>query len=489
MKFEAKPNIVELILTAQSPIIHGDPSVQRDTNITTFNRQKQILSLDPLFYGSGDDERLLKAISEHHPVTSGLKKLFMQASTAEVIAVILVRLFIEIYSGKGLFVDADRYTTLEGRVKAASMKAGSLSTFWGGLLDAMTVNIQPGAYDGVLGEIFSLSQKLQALALSVLVENGAVVIFKARLWNNALKDARKNEGPAANSKIDTQRLISDPDVTDGKAETLDLLAMLANPTDSQREETQSSVIEVPTVSPNTIRNRLIRTPGWEHLCAALGFNAMHPGDGDLPLGVEALFVNGGNIESGGKQPNAPEAMANAIRRKYPLVDLLGGVINSVILGRSCLSVNSWLVCRENAAILERTSAAGRSNLRISAFQMVDSEMKIRTKTSRGVGQSMANAESLAIGSEIFVRLTLAPFTQDLTKGALFAALRTFEAMPHVGAHSSTGGGLMDMDLTREIDGADALLALYEEYLVEHKDELRQGLVTGTLAIGDKALCA
>jgi len=476
MRFEAKPNVIEMILTAQSPIIHGDPAVTRDTNITTFNRQKQILPLAPVFSGNGDDERLLKAIAEAHPVTPGLKKLFSQSSTAEVVSVILIRLFIEIYSGKGLFVDADRYSMLEGRVKAVSMKAGSLSTFWGGLLDAMDVDIQPGAYDAMLADIFSLSRKLQALALSILVEIGAVAIFKARLWNNALRDARRDEE------------LKEGGASEGLTETLDLLSMLDDPADIQRKEAESSVVEVPTVSPNTIRNRVIRTPGWEHLCAALGIDAMHPGDGDLPIGVEALFVNGGNIESGGKQPNAPEAMANAIRRKYPLVDLLGGVINSVILGRSCLSVNSWLVCRENASILEHTSAAGRSNLRISSFQMVDSEMKIRTKTSRGVGQSMANAESLAIGSEIFVRLTLAPFTQDITKGALFAALRTFQAMPHVGGHSSTGGGLMDMDLTRGMEGEDALLALYEDYLEEHKEELRQGLVTGTLAIGDKALC-
>lgn len=495
-KFKVPPGIVELVLTAESPIAHGDPAVQRDTNIMSFNRQKQILPLDRAFSDS-DDGEFLRAISAHHPCTAGLKKLFVQSSTAEVVAVIITRLFIEIYNGQGLMTGSERYSMLDGRIKAAAMKAGSLSSFWATLLDSVKVSIQPSSYDPLLAELFSLSQKLQALALSMLIECGNVCVFKARLWNDALKKARKGEGDTPGENVDPQRLIEDPDVNagGGKEESLDfnqaldLLAMLSNPVDTQRTQAQSSIIEVPTVSANTIRNRLVRAPGWEHLCAALGIDAEHPGDGELPLGVEALFVNGGNIESGAKQPNNPEAMANAVRRKYPLLDLLGGVMNATILGRSCLSVNSWLVCRENAAILDKTSVSDSPNMKISSFQMVDSETKVRSKTLRGVGQQIANAETLAVGSEIFVRLTLTPFTTDLTKGALYAALRTFESSPYVGGRSATGNGMMDMRILKDLEGAGDLLGLYEDYLEEHRDQLRDGLLRGTFCIGDKAICS
>lgn len=495
-KFKVKPGVVELILTAESPIAHGDPAIQKDTNIMSFNRQKQILPLDRAF-SDCDDGEFLRAISAHHPCTTALKKLFVQSSTAEVIAVIITRLFIEIYNGQGLMTGVDRYSMLDGRIKAAAMKSGSLSSFWAALLDSMNVSIQPGKYDHLLAELFSLSQKLQALALSVLIECGNVCVFKARLWNDALRKARQGEGDTLGENVDPQCLIEDPDVNaSGSKEdaldfnqALDLLAMLANPTDGQRSQAQSSIIEIPTVSANTIRNRLVRAPGWEHLCVALGIDAEHPGDGDLPLGVEALFVNGGNIESGAKQPNNPEAMANAVRRKYPLLDLLSGVMNATLLGRSCLSVNSWLVCRENAAILEKTSAASSPNMKISSLQMVDVETKMRRKTIRGEGQMFANSETLAVGSEIFVKLTLTPFTVDLTKGALYAALRTFESSPYVGGKSATGNGMMDMRILKDLDEAEKLLALYEDYLAEHRDELRDGLMRGTFCIGDKAICS
>ena len=170
-KFKVNPGIVELVLNAESPIAHGDPAVQRDTNIVSFNRQKQILPLDRAFSDSDDDE-FLRAISAHHPCTAGLKKLFVQSSTAEVVAVIITRLFIEIYNGQGLMTGSERYSMLDGRIKAAAMKAGSLSSFWATLLDSMKVSIQPSSYDPLLAELFSLSQKLQALSLSMLIECG-----------------------------------------------------------------------------------------------------------------------------------------------------------------------------------------------------------------------------------------------------------------------------------------------------------------------------
>mgnify|MGYP001713387006 FL=1 len=101
----------------------------------------------------------------------------------------------------------------------------------------------------------------------------------------------------------------------------------------------------------------------------------------------------------------------------------------------------------------------------------------------------ANSETLAVGSEIFVKLTLTPFTVDLTKGALYAALRTFESSPYVGGKSATGNGMMDMRILKDLDEAEKLLALYEDYLAEHRDELRDGLMHGTFCIGDKAICS
>ena len=77
---------------------------------------------------------------------------------------------------------------LNGRIKAAAMKAGSLSSFWATLLDSMKVSIQPSSYDPLLAELFSLSQKLQALALSMLIECGNVCVFKVLDSSSSLKN-------------------------------------------------------------------------------------------------------------------------------------------------------------------------------------------------------------------------------------------------------------------------------------------------------------
>ena len=49
--------------------------------------------------------------------------------------------------------------------------------------------------------------------------------------------------------------------------------------------------------------------------------------------------------------------------------------------------------------------------------------------------------------------------------------------------------MMNMRILKDLDGAGDLLGLYENYLEEHRDELRDGLLRGTFCVGDKAICS
>jgi hypothetical protein len=92
-----------------------------------------------------------------------------------------------------------------------------------------------------------------------------------------------------------------------------------------------------------------------------------------------------------------------------------------------------------------------------------------------------NYETLVKGTQVYVELTLTPYTTPLTRGALAAALDYYAANDNViGGQSARGHGHVSMSwLSDEPGGAEE----YEAYLAERKDELLAGIVDGTLCSG------
>jgi hypothetical protein len=462
----------------------------------TFNRQKQILEhyIRP---EDCDDAETIKKIAERHRCTPIIKKLLSRLSAPEVAAIALIRLFIEGYGrgeGNGLFSGISRYSMLDGRIKTSAARSATLYCFWGTLLEDMQVAIAPTWLDEPVAEILSLSPDAQSVAVAALSERTSEMLSIARLWADQLKltngqyAEKAGKDQLSTSEMDVETWDNAPIVQDETLEALDLLVQIAEMKE-QKAELRSAVVEVPAVTANACRHSIVRYPGWMHLCTALGLDARDPGKGDLPAAVEALFVNGGNIASGAKQPTNPEALANMARSKYPLLDLLGGVITSFDVGESALAVNAWLVCKENAEALGGSPALDSPNIKVSAFQMLDNVTATRMATGRGVGQMIYNYETLAKGSQILVRLTLKPFTKPLTLGALFAAVETYRnSLSTIAGQSARGMGAVTADWIRRIDGDEELAGNYEAYLAEKKDELLTGLITGNLCTGDKPIC-
>jgi len=250
-----------------------------------------------------------------------------------------------------------------------------------------------------------------------------------------------------------------------------------------------TAVEMPAVSANSLRHQVVREPAMRQLFTALELAEAIPGEGPLPASVEALFVNGGNISAGAKQPGNANALANRARAMYPVLDLLGGVTDSFDIGESRLRVSGWLVCRENAAALRNSRAADLPMATVSAFDMMDDVTMTRQASPQGLGQMIASFETLAAGVQVLCRLVLDPWTAVTTRGALLGAAERF-LMDHgtIGGQAARGYGNVTGEWLEELTDNDRSCAeAYEAYLAEHHDELRQGLIDGTLGTGVQVL--
>ncbi len=456
---------MELLLTALSPISHHDPAVRGDSNILTFNRQKQVIRREHSTCDIGQVE--LDAIAQANPATEELWGLLQTLSTPEILAVSMMRLFYDMYNsaeGEGLFkgFPDDRAKMLSGRAKAAAIRSFNLRHFWDRLVTDMMVTINNDRYDDALLLFFKLPKGMHISVLSILGRNIPSVISIARTWSRAQKHTIVEYA----DKIGADRQ---------EAFVMPLTFDAAGSCSS------TQIIEVPAISSNTIRHQCVRYPGWQHLAGMLGIAEGLPGKNLLPIGVESIFVNGGNISSGSKQPSSPHFLGCKVRENYPLLDLLGGVTDSFDIGESKLAVSSWLVCSENSAAIPDSLSANKS---ISAFDLLDNVTHTRQATERGAGQMIYEFETLCPGTQNLARFVLKPYTRRLTIGALVAAVETYLSNQGVIAgQSARGFGVVSGEWVSGIEGASDARAEYEEYLRDNAAQLREWLIDGTLGTG------
>jgi hypothetical protein len=365
----------------------------------------------------------------------------------------------------------ERYNRLESRIRNAAVQAITLRGFWDRLADSLRVPIHSGDRDLILAQFWSLPRGVQEMSLRVLAREHRSVVTIARLWHTQSKLASAEYATAA-----------------GAAQAGPMTTLSYDARDLPSLPEGIGPVDVPAVTGNTVRHQLVREPGWLHMATVLGLEAGSPGEGPLPIGVEALFVNGGNIRAGAKQPSNPFLLSVEARRHYPLLDLLGGVGDSFDLGESRLDVAAWLVCRENREALEGSPAADLPAARLSAFDMLDEVTHTRQATGAGVGQMIYTFETLCTGAQVLVRLSQPPWTRRLTRGALACALMTYEEGSRtVGGQSARGFGWCGMERLRTPEDESELARLYEEYLIQNRDALREGLVDGTLCTSGRVV--
>lgn len=442
---------LDVVLKATSPISHHDATIQDGSNMLLFNRQKQVVRRPDTARTESD----LGAFFAHHPVPVELRPIFEQMSPAEFIASAIVKLFAKEYStldGVGMFTGMRRYTMFERRIRPAAVRSSNLRSFWNRLTQGLNVEINQTSLDEELVRFFALPTYEQVAALSSIAKDYRTATITGRLWATDLK------------KKDVETVVI--------------------PASAMEDIPELAVIDVPTISGNSLRHQMIRASSWTHLVAHLGIEEAFPGEGFMPPGTEALFVNGGNISAGSTQMSNAFTLAEMVRKTFPSLDLLGGVCDSFDLGEGRLSVTPYLICKENREAIAGLLYEESPMLDISAFDLLDDVTLTRQATGQGVGQMIYNFESLAAGTEVLVRFALQPQTPELTVGAFAAAIEMFSSnTPHIGGQKRAGFGAVTVSAVTDPTVFQSSRAQYEGYLQENKDRLLEELASGKLGTG------
>lgn len=480
---------------------HHDPAIQDESNRTLFNRQKQLLARTVTTTLPSQEQ--VDNITALHLVPAAIADIFAGIAFPEFVATALVRVYIDMYNGfnggegAGLFSGMERYARLEARLRQAAICSPTLRSWWDRLCDATQVPIHAGDADLTLLRLLAVPAGLQQLVLRVLVADYRSVVAVARAWHQAVKDqsveyrtaklarARGLKSIDGGANLPAALLAEASAGVNVEFEELDF-DVAAIPVGSDRAE----VVEVPTVTGNSLRHQVVREPAFMHLMGALGLAEARPGEGPVPPGVEAMLYNGGNIEAGAKQPSNVFALAWRARSLYPSLDLLGGVTDSFDLGESRLNVAGWLVCRENREALADSLAYDLLAATVSVFDMLDDVTLTRQAGVRGLGQMIYTFETLCPGAQVLCRLSLAPYTARLTRGCLVAAVETYlDNNPTIAGQAARGFGCVSGEwLKRPVEDGDSLLREeYEGYLAANRAMLVAGLVDGTLGTGHKIL--
>ena len=448
---------IGLVLTVNGAgLSHHDPGLSDGSNTQLFRRHPKLL---PLPQADVSRESLLR-FYEAQPAPVHLATLLGGFSPAQFVATALLREFLEAFNtaeGLGHFDNAAKFGALHKRALQCAVKSQSLMEFWDALAAAMGGEYR--SREGLLA-FFTLPGALQAAALATLGKQSQSIIEIARQWYTESKAVNEDYATKIGVPVTEMARLTPPEGVTGAG---------------------ALVVLLPALSTNSIRHQF-REAAWEHFAMLLGIEKyVVPGQGELPELVEALFVNGGNIEKGAKAPaNVPETVAR-VRTAYPIVDAFSGTARAFWFGKSQVDMVNWLVCREHADTLAASPVADSPLLTVSAFDMLQEVTETRHGTARGVGQMIQNFEALADGVQFYVEIKILPHTATLTLGAIQAAVDWFcEEVAKVGGQSSRGYGFVRVAVVRPLADGARYRDEYETYVRDNADALRAGLVDGTL---------
>ena len=457
----------ELVLTAKEAISHHDPTTGKDSNILTFNRQKQFVAREPT--DTPVFTHLLEAICKQNQMPETVDGLTSRLNLVEWLSVAYVRQLLDTHNkgdGEGLLSGMNRYRMLENRQQTSAVKRSTLPSLWSTLATDLQLEMHDAADDAKIVAFWTLPPSIQYQMLTVMSVQHRAVSTLARVWHTANKRQSEDYCLAAKVPYAPQELVT------------------RSFTDRDVPEPQSKIVmDVPAISVNSLRHQLVRGPSWLHLCSMLGIEPQARGEGPFAVGATGIFEQGGNIVKGASQPANTFFLAGEIRKAYPSLDLLGGTTASFDLGESKLKVSAWIVCRENIDCLP-ASLRDTAQAQTSVFDMLDDVTRTRQATADGQGQMIYNYETLVKGTQVYVELTLTPYTTPQTEGALAAALDYFEGNCNVvGGQSARGHGQMSVEwlTSGPNDGG------YVQYVRDNKDELYSGIVDKTLCSGAQVI--
>lgn len=455
--------------TLHDALSHTDPDDASGANTSPIRRRPQLVPREiatPYAQSIQSQEALDRALAAH-PVPAAVAMWMTELKPSQFLAVALVRTFIATHGsgeGQGLFSGESRYARLESRIRQAARRVTSLPSFWSDLCNHLQVDTARPP-QGLL-ELLSLSERVAAPMLDALADEAPTTIMLAREWHDQLKLRSASYTARTGQAIDETAMVT----MSYRVEDLPLAH-------------DTIVRHVPHYSGNALRHVLVREPGLVHLLAALDIDAEQ-----LPPHVGRLLGSGGAIRKGSRAPDNEHAIGEALTRRYPLIELLGGAASGFMLPESALRVSSYLLCAENRAVLESYGVVADLH---PAESLVSSETLAAHPGRWGFDPMLHSFETLIPGAQIMCLFQLTPWASSMAAGALAAALSTAQQGTRLGGRAARGYGHVSLDFTSNdkrsdlmsITALNTLQERYEEYLMSNAAALREGLLDGTFGTG------
>lgn len=465
-----------LLITALEPISHHDPGVSGGTNHSVFRRTPVLMPRNGTAERGEEISRAIQKWTNHFTVPQSLVDEWRGAmSPLDFMAAAAIKSFLEMYEERDgaevrigiLRADTKEqsrlYAQVVGRIQEAAATAKTMREFWRILAQRCGTGSHATRHDATFAVLMGLPQGAVSPLMDTLRGKAAFALADARLWRQREK-AQREEYRKRSGEEDP----GESAAFDGWSE-VDMAAI---------GSAGAAPIMIPEVSANAFRHH-IRDGAVRHMLKIIG-----AGDGahQFPPDIERILENGGSLESGSQ--NSKNDRIELTRRRYPLLDLLGGCLPDTFLGPSELKLRlPVLVCRELRDIGALPEwAVTLPNASVSASDMTTTKSYARHSADRDNGNPMPYGfEALTAGSQIVLPVSFGPFVSELTVGCLVAAIDTWLSdAPYVGGISDSGCGHISGSWKEAIPDAERLKAQYEAYLLENAEELRRRLENGTI---------
>lgn len=437
------------------PVSHHDPGQADLSNFAMYRRQRKWTKIDKL--GEQISQAQIEQIVQVYPVPVEIADWFADEPIARFVATCLAQTFIRRYGGEGygLFTGVQRYRRLEERMAQTAARVNSLKSFWSVLTHEMKVPPMGGAHTYALMQLLVQPPAFATDVLYQFAKYSQLIRMMAQGWNEQkrLADedyAKKNNKPQSS----------------GETIVLDFDAP-APETDGEREVS----VALPVHSGNDIRHD-IRQSLMYHLLDRLEVTF----DDTLPLHVRTLLENGGALS--GTAPDNAFQRQQIVVKNYPHLGLLGGCMPNYMLGESRLqSVGAFFKGRENNDALAEIGVHATE----SVVDLLDLWTLTRHSTLTEEEPLPYEFEVIQPGAELFVRFQFHPFIKDIEIGAFAAAMQTFaDTEGAIGGQTAQGFGRVNVDYLETPDDLFDKADIYEAYLAENHDQLREWLLDGTL---------
>ena len=227
------------------------------------------------------------------------------------------------------------------------------------------------------------------------------------------------------------------------------------------------IYDVPVLSGNAIRHKMIREPGALFLLAACGLI------GKINVDQANFLFYGGSLTESAISDNLKKIAE--MQELLPLIRLLGGSLKNQVIAGSLLVSMGNLICAENREMLSRIMPFDIPLVRssedyVSSWQYTRGDagkipelLAENTELDEKSNLMIYNGQNVIPGA-VFYHTFILQRVSQLEVGALYAALEDWQKLGGgvIGGSARIGHGKMDTDIYVEGDNLD-LQAYADEY--------------------------